>query len=471
MESNLIPMDLEAETRLLGSLIVDRDAISDVMLKLRPNHFWSVANRYLFEAICQLYIESHPVTPETISNLLKDKKEIDKNRLEIVGGPQVIFDTLDGVGGGEHEFWAEVVKKKSEERDLLAFAEDVRRIALSSPEDIKKAKAKLEERLVSMSTETVSSSISISVASGELEERIDRYIEHPDEIVGMSTGFYKLDETLDGLQEGNVSIVYAPSSRFKSLFTTNIGWHLASQGISGLWFTTEMPRVQVMERLLQLEAGLNLKWLRRDKRVYEHKGSIKRANQRLADYPIFFCDTSALDVAEVRAEVNRHTRWNGIRYILVDLVDHVSSSRFRDEMVNNQRMVMSSMKQIAKDFNIHVILVSHVSKQNDQKRHQADLDVEEMIGSAAKYQDVDASISIAPVKNIEGRWVAMDRDDILTAVKNYGELDVLVSITKNRHGELAKIFMTLDFNRGGRFSEGWSPGPIDKQENMLTESE
>ena len=463
---NLIPMDLEAEKRLIGSLIVDREAISDVMLKLRPDHFYSISNKYLFETICSLYIEGHPVTPETIANELKGKKELDQNRLEILGGPRVIFDTLEGVGGGEHEFWTEAVKKKSEERDLLAFADDVRRIALSSPDDIKRAKAKLEERLVSMSSENASSSVSISAASGEMDKRIDRYIDHPDDIIGMSTVFNKLDETLDCLQEGNVTIVYAPSSRFKSLFTTNIGWHLAQAGIPGLWFTTEMPRVQVLERLLQLESGLNLKWLRRDKRVYEFKGVIKSANAKLATYPIYFCDTSALDVAEVRAEVSRHTRWNGIRYILVDLVDHVSSSRFKDEMVNNQRMVMASMKQIAKDFNIHIVLVSHVSKQNEQKRHQADLDVEEMIGSAAKYQDVDASISIAPVKNVEGRWSAMQRDDILWYVSHEGKLDVMISVTKNRHGELLRTIMTLDFNHGGRFEEEWFK-PIERQEALV----
>ena len=215
-----------------------------------------------------------------------------------------------------------------------------------------------------------------------------------------------------------------------------------------------MPRVQVLERLLQLEAGLNLKWLRRDKRIYEYKAHIKRAQDRLAGYPIYFCDTSALDISEIRAEVNRHTRWHNINYIIVDLVDHVSSSRFRDEMVNNQRAVMSSMKQIAKDFNIHVLLVSHVAKGNEQTRQKADLDVEEMIGSAAKYQDVDAAISIAPVGMDDvGKWIAMQREDILRAVADSGRLDVLVSVTKNRHGELLRTILELDFNYGGRFEE------------------
>lgn len=453
-QTHLEPFDPEAEKRVCGALILDRDQISDVMLDLQPEHFYTTQGRYIYESICSLHIDGNPVTAETIASHLNGKKELDATRLEIIGGARGIMEVLDGVSNGEVEFWSGQVKKKYEERKLLEFAAEVKKIALSNPEDVTKARAKLEEKLISLSGKAHSSSVSIAVAEGELDARINRYINNPDDIIGLPSTYYKLDEALDGFQLGNVSIVYAPSSRYKSLFTTNIGWRFAQQNIPGLWFTTEMPRVQVMERLLQLESGLNIKWLRRDKQVYANKGRIKSAQGRLSSYPIYFCDTSSLDIAEIRSEVSRHTRWNDIKYILVDLVDHVSSSRYRDEMVNNQRAVMASMKQIAKDFNIHVMLVSHVSKGNEQTRTKADLDVEEMIGSAAKYQDVDCSISIAPViMNDSGKYTAMTRDEIFWSVAHGGKVEVMISVTKNRHGELLRELMDLDFNIGGRFDE------------------
>lgn len=452
-QTPLIPMDIQAERKFLGTLIIDKEVISDVMLSVTPEHFYSTDNKDIYNTICTLHIDNSPINPDTIGAALRGQKGVaGRTKLEEIGGAKTILSTTEGLGHDEHDYWKGIVQKKYEERKLLEFANEARRLALSSPDDVHGVRSKLEERLVGLSGAGTQSSVSIDMATDELESRINRYIEHPDSIIGYSTGFTRLDTCLDGLQPGNVTIIYAPSSRFKSLFATNIGWKLAEQNVPGLWFTTEMPRVQVLERLLQIESGLNLKWLRRDKRVLSFKKRIFESKERISRYPIHFCDTSALDVTDIRAEVNRHTRWNGIKYIIVDLVDHVSSSRYKDEMVNNQRVVMAAMKQMAKDYDIHVVLVSHITKGNKETRSQASLDVEEMIGSSAKYQDVDASISIAPAHmDDNGRYKAMQRDDILYKIANDGTVDVFLSVTKNRHGELANMLLELDFNKGGRF--------------------
>jgi replicative DNA helicase len=454
-ETALAPVDIDAELHVCGSLLMDRSAISDTMALLNPEHFHSLRARYIYEAICGLYLDGAPVTTETVGTVLRTKSELGKTRLELIGGNSSIVETFEGLGEGECDYWARIVRNKYDERQLLQFGNEVRQAALSSPTDLKALRTRLEEKLVSLSGVSSSSSVSIGQASGELDARIQRYIDNPADIVGMATGLERLDRELDGLQGGNVTIVYAPSSRYKSLVVTNIGRNLAEQAYPGLWFTTEMPRVQVMERCLQLEAGLNLKWLRRDKNVYQYRKQIREAQDRLASYPIYFCDTSALDVSEVRAEVSRHVRWNDIKYIIVDLVDHISSSRYKDEMTNNQRMVMSSMKQIAKDFDVHVILVSHITKQPREMRNQPDLDVESMAGSGAKYQDVDAAISVGPVKKEfnelgEFRWVAMDRADIQHTMQSTGIIELMVAITKNRHGELTREIYELDFHHGGK---------------------
>jgi len=470
LPSAVIPCDIDAEKRLCGILILENGRINDTILSVSPDHFYSIQYRYIYSSICQLFIDGNPVTPETIANHLKFQDATDGNKLTIVGGNEAIIKTIEEANTDEFDFWSGRVKKKYEERQLVSFAQEALQMALSNPESVKGVRNKIEERLVSLSGERVSSSFSIETALPDLDSRIQRYIDNPDAIIGIESGIARLDKDIDGFQPGNVSIVYAPSSRFKSLFVQNLGWRFASQGVPGLWFTTEMPRVQVMERLLQLETGLNFKWLRRDKRILEHKGRIHKGMERLRTFPIYFCDSSSLDVAEIRSEVNRHKRWNDIQYVIVDLVDHVFSSRFKDEMVNNQRVVMSSMKQIAKDFDVHIVLVSHISKGNEQSRKNADLDVEEMTGSAAKYQDVDVSMSISPVAYGEsGRMQAMQREDIIYAVAESGKLDVLLSITKNRHGELDRFILTLDFNKGGIFSEtGWIEvkNKVDTEDNV-----
>lgn len=453
LSSTLAPCDLNGEKRILGALILYPASIPETMDTLLPDDFYSTNNKEIYSSLCTLSVDGKPISVDTIAAHLSSRKsEVSGNLLEAIGGARVILDCVEGSSTEELDFWVKVVKSKAEQRKLLEFAEFAKRTALTGGDDISRVRAKIEEHLVSLSGGYSNQSVSIESAADELDERLERYINDPDSIIGIKTGWDKIDRSIDGFQPGNVSIFYAPSSRFKSLFTSNVGLLFAQQDVPGLWFTTEMPRVQVMERLLALESRLNLKWLRRDYKIFEHKSEIYAAKERLKGYPIYFCDTSSVDVAEVRAEVSRHKRWNNIQYIIVDLIDHVTSSRYRDEMVNNQRIVMSSMKAIAKDFNIHVILVSHVGKSASHGNQDASLDMENMIGSAAKYQDVDTSFSIMPVTNdMNDRLVSMSREEILAHIAAEGKLRVLIAITKNRHGELLNYLMELDFNQGGIF--------------------
>lgn len=451
--SALAPCDTNAEKKILGALILYPTAIPEIMDKLLPEDFYSTANKEIYSGLCTLSVDGKPISVDTIGSLLSQRKsETGGTVLESIGGARTILECVEGSSTEELDFWTTVVRSKSESRQLLGFAEDARRAALSNSGDVSKLRAKLEERLVSLGGSYSNQSVSINAAADELDERLERYINDPDSIIGLATGWDKLDRSIDGFQPGNVSIFYAPSSRFKSLFTANVGLKFAQNNVPGLWFTTEMPRVQVMERILSLECELNLKWLRRDYKIFDHKQDIYAAKERIKNLPIYFCDTSSVDISEVRAEVSRHKRWNDIQYIIVDLIDHVTSSRYKDEMVNNQRVVMAGMKAIAKDFNIHVILVSHVGKAASQGNTDASLDMENMIGSAAKYQDVDHSFSIMPVKqDMEGKLFALSREEILGKIQADGMLNVLISVTKNRHGELLNYLMTLDFNRGGIF--------------------
>ena len=457
-ETLLSPSNIDAERHIIGALLLSPSYIQDYMLKLNKEDFYSNTYKSMYIAMCELSIDGKPVNPDTVAAILSTKKSsLGGTVLETIGGVQQIVKTLEGSDAGQDElnFWTDVVKRSAETRELINVLEKAKvDIAAGVFETPDKARNALEEKIITLGGASPSKSVSIQVAGGELSSILERYITDPDSISGLATGWGLFDRTTDGLQRGNVSIFYAPSSRFKSLFTANVCLKFAQNGHAGLWFTTEMPRVQVMERLVQLESQLNLKWLRQDREVFNHRKELYAAKERLENYPIYFCDTSTLDVSEVRAEVSRHVRWHGIEYVLVDLVDHIVSSRYRDEMVNNQRMVMQSMKQIAKDLDVHVILVSHVNKGSQGgNNYGSDLDPESMTGSASKYQDVDLAVSIMPVaySEIDDSARPLDRNEIIGLVSNRNTIDVLIAINKNRHGELLRYKMTLDFPRGGIF--------------------
>lgn len=449
----MVPADVEAERHVIGSALLDAESADFVLEKLDVRDFYYLPHGWMFQAIGQLHASGQPVNAQTVIRRLGEMKQNGRSLLSMMDGPDEVTETLVGVILGDLDFWVERVRKKRVERDLLAFAERARKVAESNPENIFGELAKLEEQFAAVATSSDERGVyTLDDTMETLRSRIEQYIENPDGITGLATGWGIFDRYLDGLQPGNVTIVYAPSSRFKSLFVQNIGWLLARQDIPGLWFTTEMPRAQISERLLQLELGLNFRWLRRDQKIGEYRSAILSAANFIRNYPVFLNDRSDIDIGSIRAEVLKQKKWNNIQYVIIDLIDFVGASAFKEDSVAQQSLVMRQVKAMAKQCEVHVILVSHVAKGDRSIRSKPDLDVEEMKGSSSKYQDVDVAISLMPVAwSAEANdWYALDRAGITKRVEAGGLLTVLVAITKNRHGELGRIPFELDLSRGGR---------------------
>lgn len=449
-----VPYDHEAERQVVGACLLDEAALRALGDQLGPKDFHYRPHWLIVSAAAEMQSRGQPVSVATVSRSLGDQKlQGGNSALEECGGRQYLVRCIEGADTSQWEFWAERIGKKRDERLLLDFSMRARKAALSSPEDFSRELAKLEEELLHISgADAGGGTVSIAEAADGLAERMDRFLNDPDALIGIPTGWDVFDRYLDGLQLGGVTIVYAPTSRYKSLFVQNIGWAMARQGYPGLWFTTEMPRVVVQERLLQLETGLNFKWHRRARTLTDHRDRIRRGQRLLTGYPIFFNDND-VDVGMLRSEVLRQKRWNNIQYVIVDLLDHVSTSLFKDDSVSQQAAIMKKMKQIAKAADVHIILTTHIAKSEKALRTRADLDVEDMKGSSAKYQDVDAAISLMCVRwDFESMdWKGLDRREIETAIRRDRKLYILASITKNRHGELGRLVFEMDWDMGGRF--------------------
>lgn len=454
LDSDLVPSDVEAERHVVGACLLAPDMIAQIMTMVEMRDFYYIPHMWVYSAIAQMSVAGQPITVDTVVRKIGEMKAPNgKSCLDEAGGPPAIASIIEGVLPDDVSFWAERIRKKRTERDLLAFAEKAKKVAMSNPEDIIEQLTKLESQLLKVSHADGERNVyTLQDAADKTSDRIERYINEPDAITGLATGWGVFDRQLDGLSPGEVTIVYAPTSRYKSFFTANIGWAFARQGIPGLWFTTEMSHDRVYERLLQLEAAVNLRWLRRDGKIGDARDHIKRSQRSLGEYPVYICDDSPLDISYVHAEIARQRRWHNIEYVIIDLIDHVSSKRFEDNEITNQSQVMKQIKAMAKRFGIHIILVSHISKAERTLRGRAELDVDDMKGSSSKGQDVDNAISLMPVRwdSENGKWVALTREQIGYRAHNIGVMTVLVALTKVRNGETGSIPFKIDLVRGGR---------------------
>jgi replicative DNA helicase len=452
-----LPSDIEAERQVIGGMLLSGSSVTEAMTALAPDDFYCKPYRNAFAAICEMVATNQPVNAQTVMRKLSDTKTADGgNILSEMGGGSIVMGSMEGVLPQDTTYWTAVVTKKRGERDLIGFADWARKLAGSAPTDLAAVRAQIEERLSTLQTETTGAASKDVTKMGDdldaLQARFDRYIDDPDAITGIETGWTLFDRYLDGFQPGNVTIIYAPSSRFKSMFATNIGYRLALRGHRGLWYTTEMPKLQVQERIVQLDIAKNFRWLRRDHTIHHYRDEIQRSIEKLRDLPIYISDKSEVDVGAFRAAVTRYKKWHDIKYVIVDLVDMLGTEKYKDDTIAQQSAIMRAMKSIAKNSDVHIILITHVSKGEKSMNKKSSLDVEDMKGSSSKYQDVDCAISLMPVapNHETGGWRGLLREEIAKRIHEDGQMTVLVVFTKNRHGEIGELPFVISLTNGGR---------------------
>lgn len=436
------PSDFEAEKKVIGALLLRPDAVGDIMADLSWQDFYHKPYALLYAAMCDLVIENQPVTTSTLAR---------KTASLDIGGPATIPSCLEGVLPEEAPFWASRIVAMRKRRSLLTAGEKAVALA-QSEEDPDASLAKVEELLATAESRG-NDTIDMSAGVDLFLQRVERYLAEPDGLAGLATGWDDLDRHLDGLRPGAITIVYARTSSYKSMFVGNIGWRLARDGVPGMWFTTESPHAEVMERLIQLEAGCNLRELRYRHELFTRWEDIRLAAEDVRQYPIWVCDRSAMELGFVRGAVNHMRRKRQIQYVIVDLVDHVLSSRFRDNDVKNAGYVIQQMKEMAKRESLHVILTTHIRKPDRMlPSSKPYIDLEEMKDTSAKAQDSDAAISLMVVKHDPldgGDYIPMTREEMIEERRSTGRHLLYAAVTKNRHGDLTNIPLVVDLNSGG----------------------
>lgn len=443
------PSDPLAERRLLGALLLRPSSVVNILGRLDAHDFFLPQHGALFGELCALAVEGKPISPATVGAGDTDTQKL-------------VASCLEGALPDEADFWARRVANLRRARALLGIAEQAEKDALGDPDEIDNAFARAEES-ISIATGAGDEAVEeVGAGLWRLEERIQRYIHDPSSYAGPITGWRKFDRLLDGFPPGGVTAVCGPTSRFKSLFVQNIGWGLAQQGIPGLWFTTEMPSIQVDERILGLETGLNIRELRFTGELAQYEDDLMGGIATIAQYPIWKCDKSILDIAFLTAATMRLRRSKAIEYVIVDLLDHVQSSRYgREAATKNEEFITQQIKDLAKRCDLHVIYTSHVAKNRDQRgTRRPHLDVEDMKGASSKGQDADVAISIMAVqqKNADlipsndwsvGNLEAVNNEEFAQQLEK-GEGYALAFVLKNRSGTIGGVPFHVDLNKGGR---------------------
>ncbi|MBX9621699.1 MAG: replicative DNA helicase [Alphaproteobacteria bacterium] len=458
----LPPHSVEAEQALLGALLHNNLAFERVAEFLRPEHFSDPTHGRIYEAISQLIVRNHIADPITL------KEYFDRdNTLAEVGGGQYLAELAASVisiintedyGRKIHDFYlrrqlidvGEGIVNDAHTYDLDIAATDQIEIAEKKLFDL--ASTGQQER----GLETFSSALKQALVSAEVAYKRDSHV------VGITTGFKKVDECLGGFHPSDLVIVAGRPSMGKTALTTNFAFNAAraalekNEGGAVAFFSLEMSAEQLANRILGQESGLSSDLIRRGDIGKSDFPKLVEVSNRLNSLPFYIDDTPGLSVPALRTRARRLKRQGGLGLIIIDYLQLLSSpgKRAAENRVLELSEITRNLKALAKELHVPVIACSQLSRsveQRDDKRPQ----LADLRESGSIEQDADVVMFVYREEYYLSRKKPTGSDDKIAewekamgSVANIAE----VIIAKQRHGPIGTVQLHFE-GRLTKFSD------------------
>jgi replicative DNA helicase len=366
-EERLPPQNVEAEQSVLGSILIDRDAIVRVAGFLRPEDFYREAHRTIYQATLDLFERREPAD----FVLLCDELER-RGRLEQVGGPSYLTSLINMVPTAVNvEYYGHIVERCAILRRLISAGGQIAGVAYDMQHDAEMAVDKAEQILFALTQRRRTQEfVAISRVLENYFDQIDYIHQHRGQTFGVPTGFKKLDELTGGLQRSDLIILAARPGMGKTSFALNIASHAALKNkIAVGIFSLEMSRDQLVQRLICSEAGIDSHRLRTGFIEESEWSKIAQAIGELSEAPIFIDDTPGISVMELRTKARRLQAEHDLGFIIVDYLQLMQgrTDRANENRVQEVSDISRSLKALARELNVPVLTASQLNRAVEQR--------------------------------------------------------------------------------------------------------
>lgn len=442
----LPPQNIEAEQSVLGSLMIDKNAIIKIADLIHSEDFYKDSHGKIYETMLYLYEHREPIDLLSLSNRLKEI-----NELENSGGHSYLASLANAVPTAANVVhYAKIVEKKAVLRRLIDNASQIISGAYDEKREVDRILDEAEQKIFSVSQKHVRQDFTpLKPILEEAFDRIDELHKNKGKLRGTPTGFYELDNILAGMQKSNLIIVGARPSVGKSSLALDFARHAAiKEKVPVGIFSLEMSKGELIDRLICSEANIDL-WKLRTGRLSsmgenDDFSRIGHAMGVLSEAPIFIEDSANINVMEMRTMARRLQAEHGLGMIIVDYLQLIEGRGRTDNRVQEVSEISRSLKGLARELDIPIIALSQLSRgiesrnRGDQKPRLSDLRE-----SGSIEQDADVVLFIY-------REDMVNRD-----TENKNVADIIVA--KHRNGPIGSIklyfneqitsFRNLDKNR------------------------
>jgi replicative DNA helicase len=424
------PQNIEAEQSLLGSLMIDPNAIFKVIDFLSPSDFYKKGHRDIYETIITLLNRREAIDLLSVSGHLKEKKI-----LKEIGGKSYLTSLVNSVPTASHATdYANTIRRKKILRDLIGFGQEISISAYSEKKEVELLLDEAERKILGIAQN--SSQKTFSALRDNLEgafERIEYLSTQEGKSRGVSTGFTDLDNLLSGLQNSDLIILAARPSMGKSALASSIAKNAAKNGYTVGIFSLEMSTDQIVDRLISDISGINLWKLRTGNLKKEGDDNdfvrIRESFSQISDLPIYIDDAAAINAMQMRAMARRLRAEKGLDLIIIDYLQLIQPQTSSQSMVQQMTEISRELKVMAKELNVPVLALSQLSRAVEQRTPQIPR-LADLRESGALEQDADVVAFIYR----EDYY----RED--TARRNVSD----IIIAKHRNGPTGKVELYFD---------------------------
>jgi len=361
----VLPHDLVAEQSALGGMLLSQDAVAEVFAVVKSADFYAPKHELIYDAVYNLYGRGEPTDVITVTAELTRLGNLVK-----IGGADYLH-TLTSIvpTAANASFYADIVQEKAVLRRLIEAGTRIAAAGYAAEGEVEDLVNQAQADIYAVGTQSQTDQYApLSLSHEDAVTEMELAEQRGGEMTGVPTGIYDLDQMTHGLHGGQLVILAARPGVGKSTFALDIARNASiKHGQPSLFFSLEMGRAEIAMRLLSAESDIYLQSMRKGTVSRDDWKKLANVRGTISDAPLFIDDSANLTLVEIRAKARRLTQALGLKLIVIDYLQLLSSGK---KVENRQQEVSEfsrSLKLLAKELDIPVIAIAQLNRGSEQK--------------------------------------------------------------------------------------------------------
>ena len=367
MEDNtrIPPHSVEAEQSVLGSILLDKDAMISVSETLIPEDFYKEAHRVIYECMLKLYNNQSEIDLITLADELRDQGYLDDiGGIAYITSLSTIVPTTSNI-----KYYINIVKEKSISRQLISAANDIINLGYDSSTKVEDVLENAEKKIFDISQERTTNDFQpINQVLTETLSMLEKLYEEKSDVTGLTTGFRDLNKKINGLQRSDLLLIAARPAMGKTAFALNLVQNAALKGDASVAvFSLEMSKEQLVQRMVAAQSSVELKKIKTGTLAANDWPRITDGMAVLSGAKIHIDDTPGIKISELRSKCRKLKIEKGLDLVLIDYLQLMEGEGHNESRQQEIAKISRSLKILAKELDCPVVALSQLSRAPEQR--------------------------------------------------------------------------------------------------------